>query len=558
MTSYFTLSDDFQSSYLQRSSYPRNLLGKNIGSYPSDLDIYRHKIDAAAPGLFEPRTNCYEVRFRDLHFDDGRGGSLRKEYVTNLQTLGSHLGTRVVQDPSDPQRRVVAGRYKDPKCRFIYIYGTDSRAPLKTSKEMLLEILTFHQVMPEYFDFMSVFGLQETPVDFAFGSFRAQCVLGSSSRSATSAPSQDALGRSGKYYQLCYNLKCANRVAGDGATPYSIRQAAFYHRFDVQRGNSLWIVTKGGLDIHTKFKELTGDDAKPEDKSFASVEECFRSSLSAHLLFCRWATEDWHGYVKTVETAIDRYTKLAVIGPRDHSTSREYFEAENVRKLQVWHEEVSDIITVLESNVDVMSALMSFYQDIQSDKRVPPGQECGDDIHDFVRELNHIIINKRMQISRTKKLLQRTMERSELVKQHIATQTSERLERLNHNLEKEAILVRIITIVTLIYLPATFVSTFFSTDVIKYQNTKSQGGNFSRLALIRWLQITLPLTFLTLLVAYFLRRWAERRAESRGLLVPKEQRQWAPVMLNKMSTFSSRTSTLLPWAEKHVGHSQYP
>lgn len=49
--------------------------------------------------------------------------------------------------------------------------------------------------------------------------------------------------------------------------------------------------------------------------------------------------------------------------------------------------------------------------------------------------------------------------------------------------------------------------TFFSTDVIKYQDQdqnagSSENGSFSSLALERWLQVTIPLTFLTLLGAW--------------------------------------------------------
>lgn len=42
--------------------------------------------------------------------------------------------------------------------------------------------------------------------------------------------------------------------------------------------------------------------------------------------------------------------------------------------------------------------------------------------------------------------------------QHLQSQSTERMEILNRNVEKEAIVVRIITIVTLIYLPATLIS----------------------------------------------------------------------------------------------------
>ena len=84
---------------------------------------------------------------------------------------------------------------------------------------------------------------------------------------------------------------------------------------------------------------------------------------------------------------------------------------------------------------------------------------------------------------------------------------------------REAVVMRIVTIVTLIYLPATFVSAFFSTDVIKYQNQDGSpgSGTFSSVALMRWLEVTLPLTALTLGIAWMALRFASRDSSMRGL-----------------------------------------
>jgi hypothetical protein len=54
--------------------------------------------------------------------------------------------------------------------------------------------------------------------------------------------------------------------------------------------------------------------------------------------------------------------------------------------------------------------------------------------------------------------------------------------------------------------------TFFSTDVVKYQNQnggKSGNGTFSRIAMDRWLEVTLPLTALTLLIAWGTYKYTE-------------------------------------------------
>ena len=89
------------------------------------------------------------------------------------------------------------------------------------------------------------------------------------------------------------------------------------------------------------------------------------------------------------------------------------------------------------------------------------------------------------------------------------------MESVSYHMAREAIVMRIVTIVTLIYLPATFVSTFFSTDIIKYQNQDQDGspgdGTFSSVAMTRWLQVTLPLTIVTLTIAWIALRLSDRR-----------------------------------------------
>lgn len=171
---------------------------------------------------------------------------------------------------------------------------------------MLTEILTFHQVSPDYLDFLFVFGLQSEPLDLRFSSFREQTSL----RKECKSLGIEGLARSGRQYQLCYNLKGVTAKSRNPKNPskdeYSIRPAAFYHRFDIENGNALWMVTKGGLDIQERFKELTGKNARPQDKSFGNPKECFSSSLSAHLLFCHWSTEDWRAYIKWLESIVDK------------------------------------------------------------------------------------------------------------------------------------------------------------------------------------------------------------------------------------------------------------
>jgi hypothetical protein len=185
-----------------------------------------------------------------------------------------------------------------------YLYGQHGRDKLKATRNSLAEIMTYHQVMPAYLDFMLVFGAQSDPKDLRFSGLREQVRL----RAPSPGLSIPSLGRSGRHYQLCYNLKSAQFKKKSDENikldEWSIRQVAVYHQFDVELGTTLWIVTKGGEDLLDQYEQLIGPDGRAEDKQFDTPAKSLISSLSTHLLFCHWSTEDWRWYIRWQEEVL--------------------------------------------------------------------------------------------------------------------------------------------------------------------------------------------------------------------------------------------------------------
>jgi hypothetical protein len=194
-----------------------------------------------------------------------------------------------------------------------YIYGQHSRDKLKITRSSLTEIMTYHQVMPSYLDFMMVFGAQSEPKDLRFSGFRENVRL----RTTSSQSSMLSMGRSGRHYQLCYNLKsvCFKKRSHEDLKldEWSIRQTAVYHQLDVESGSALWLVTKGGDDLLDQYEELTGPNGRPEDKQFGTPGLCFGSSLATHLLFCHWSTEDWRWYIRWLEEVLDHEVSCSAL-----------------------------------------------------------------------------------------------------------------------------------------------------------------------------------------------------------------------------------------------------
>ena len=70
-----------------------------------------------------------------------------------------------------------------------------------------MSILTYHQVMPAFLDFLFPFGFQKYRQDFHFGGFRQHTTLSDLDRGLAIAE----IGRSGRGYQLCYSLKAVEQ-----------------------------------------------------------------------------------------------------------------------------------------------------------------------------------------------------------------------------------------------------------------------------------------------------------------------------------------------------------
>ena len=183
--------------------------------------------------------------------------------------------------------------------RFLCL--DSSRSPLKITRRSLLRLLTYHQVMSEFVDFISVFGTQEGPADPMFASFCEKTSL--TPNPALHIPQ---LGRSGRQLQLCYMLRApapkTNRYGRN--LEWSLRPTAIHHQFDIVEGTTLWTVIRGGEDIYEKIKYLTDEFGRPEDRDMSNAATSFRASLLIHLLVAFWAMEQWKPYVVWLDSIV--------------------------------------------------------------------------------------------------------------------------------------------------------------------------------------------------------------------------------------------------------------
>ncbi|KAK1689034.1 hypothetical protein BDP55DRAFT_426919 [Colletotrichum godetiae] len=272
-------------------------------------------------------------------------------------------------------------------------------------------------------------------------------------------------------------------------------------------------------DTHGVAKTLIGDllhEKTTHQRKFETIDQALRSSLDAHLVLARWATSRWRWTVQDFEKTIDDLTLNIVY--IEKTSAQENFTSATLGQVQKWEDKTNETVMIMASNVSILKLLREFYKGLVRDDDFPNRERwaCQQEVSNYALQVDEVIDEAEMLVSRAKVLVKVIANRKASLMQHLQGQTAEVAYKLNTRMFEqanqsatEAVAMRIITVVTLIYLPATFSSTFFSTDIIKYQD----GESFSWPALARFMQVTFPLMFLTFLIAggWF---WTESKRRS--------------------------------------------
>jgi hypothetical protein len=164
--------------------------------------------------------------------------------------------------------------------------------------------------MPTFLDFVFPFGQQVHAQDFHFSGLREDSRLGVKSK-GVAVPELD---RSGTELQFCYNLRSVEQTSGSPGLPWSIRQSAIYHSFDLKNGRAVWISVKGNKLIKNRILEASSSASLSD---IDTPSKAFSASLATHLLLCDWSGENWRWYINDLENQLRDLTRNALATPVD-------------------------------------------------------------------------------------------------------------------------------------------------------------------------------------------------------------------------------------------------
>ncbi|KAK7981737.1 hypothetical protein PG988_003975, partial [Apiospora saccharicola] len=267
----------FEESCQDYLQYPQCLIVNR--NFDHILENYVKQLNDEEERLFD--EDSADVVFWDLN----RGApSFQKASASDLAELKNH----------------VSRRQTDNICRHVFLSADNSRAPLDCSGPMLKYLLSYHQAMPRYLDLLFSFDEQEEPRDFYYSAFQQEILPAPHDSIVLSLPNQ---GRSGYEFRQCYNLWSVEGIEKDDVPDYAlwqIRQAATYHSFDTQTGNSLWVSTKANGVIRDRIVSATQSFPPMRQHAMQTFEGAFAATLFTHLISFEWCSENWRAYISAL------------------------------------------------------------------------------------------------------------------------------------------------------------------------------------------------------------------------------------------------------------------
>ncbi|KAL8934993.1 MAG: hypothetical protein Q9211_004938 [Gyalolechia sp. 1 TL-2023] len=212
------------------------------------------------------------------------------------------------------------------------------------------------------------------------------------------------------------------------------------------------------------------------------------------------------------------------------------FSFGRLRKTHEITKKANEAILVLKQNVLVLRQVKNYYTTISKRKDFPAklAENCKDAIDDFELRIEGLESDVQTQVLRLETLLNLVEDRKTLLHSILDYQNTqankhstnsmvvmtEDMNEIARKTKIETVSMKVITLVTLFFLPGTFISTLMSTDIFQQDyNGRRQSNPYAHLNPVQiYLALSLPLTVVTLLFWAAIHSWEMRREKQ------KEQR----------------------------------
>lgn len=220
-----------------------------------------------------------------------------------------------------------------------------------------------------------------------------------------------------------------------------------------------------------------------------------------------------------------------IVSDSQSAVAPEEYTLDKLQQIEALEEKINAALLVMKTNHDTMSQLADFYRYLPDKADLPSfcGKTYQTSVSRFAGRISGLQWQLRHEQDRAQVLLRMLSDRKALIHGIIQTQNTTKMEFMTANMERmtfnmkeiaeqtqrETVSMKIITLVTLFFLPGTFISTLMSTDIIRYQRGDDGTGPerkvFSAAALKLFVEICGPLMLITFVAWGVFYWWVNRK-----------------------------------------------
>ncbi|KAK5053839.1 hypothetical protein LTR84_001801 [Exophiala bonariae] len=419
------------------------------------------------------------------HLDEHLGGILDEKNIAQFVAL------KTVQDIADYLNQT-------QKFRVFFVRQKYSWGPLLITSHLFDYLVGRTHMSPLVKSFILHFGVREREVEISPPALRFVQL------------SSDHQG-SENCHECVYGLRFMERNGRSDSEKlsrgWSFRQAAISCRYDPLEDGVSWILITVSKHMEQQLNTVVND------KEFIKQSD----PIETHYLLIASAISSWRQYLIDLSAETDaHYAQLLGTSPSDEGPI-DLHESGRRQELLILDQNFLNAQLATSATAETLCALLSAWESTTETSRLHTNYSklIRTSFKDQERELRLILLqidNLRNKLAGITNLLSSFLDLSSgyslqnLVKEsgkenEEMRKLSERMRELAEESTQDAAAVKVLTILTLIYLPVTVVSNFFSTSFVN--TTNSQGGEGGITVSGDWwilAAVSIPLTLFTLYI----------------------------------------------------------
>ncbi|KAF2805158.1 uncharacterized protein BDZ99DRAFT_574767 [Mytilinidion resinicola] len=372
---------------------------------------------------------------------------------------------------------------------FFIRFTRNSNSRLSPSQALFDGLLHKFSVNPRFKEFVMSFGQKNKEYDFAPPTCRFRFSKGDKAMKT-------------KQYECLYGLRyVADNGNVDGKERWSVRQYAVYQRYDPSRSQNVWIFIgipkRSSLERHIIAYTRRQDNSDP-----AQAFALHLTMIEASLVEWRWYLNDM---TQRVQDQSDRITLADVAKDKVDGLPDFKIDFRDRQRLKTLEDSILNLHVMLESTIGTISSLTKHLSRVS-------GHRDEEESAFLINGYNEALDESKLYLAKAGVLDKRVHGASFLLSGLLdyenayslrllaeeARQDNLAMRHLTEKATKDSGAIKIITIITVFFLPATVVAGFFSTQFVSID---PQGLTISKKWWI-YFAITIPLTLVTLLIWY--------------------------------------------------------